>query len=92
MKSKLKVGDKVTTLQELTPYYSGYAGNPVVIIPIGSVGIVEAVDVPCVCREGSFICVDFIVPDKFDGNPALKQNKWRCAINNNHIKFALSTF
>jgi hypothetical protein len=86
MKSKFKVGDQVITLRDYYPYYSNYAGNPVVLIPKGSVGIIGAVDVPKVSREGTFNCVDFIVPDKFDGNPELKQNKWRCAISDEFLQ------
>ena len=86
MKNKFKVGDKVLTIQDEKPYYSGYAGNPDVLIPKGSIGIIGAVDVPCVHIEGTFNCVDFIVLDKYDGNPDLKQNKWRCSIDSKNIK------
>lgn len=88
MKNKFKVGDKVVTTQDERPYYSGYAGNPVVLIPKGSIGYIGAIDVPCVRGKGTFNCVDFIVPDKYNGNPALKNDKWRCSIKSENLKSA----
>ena len=83
----IKVGDQVQLTQDEIPYYSGYAGNPHVLIPKGSIGIVGASKVPYVTesqtkgRGNYFVCVDFVVPDKFQGNPIHKNNTWRCGVN-----------
>ncbi len=62
-KSDLHVGDRVTVKESVEGYYSNYGGNPVIFLEPGMVGIVGAIDVPSVCREGvSFVCVDFFCP------------------------------
>lgn len=91
---KIKVGDKVEVTKVHVPYYSGYAGNPTVVITAGTIGIVGATNVPYVRnsqasdkgRGDYFVCVDFKVRGKFDGNPTLKQNKWRCAVDPKNLK------
>ena len=35
-----KQGDTVLTSEELYPFYWNYAGNPSVVIPVGSIGVV----------------------------------------------------
>lgn len=84
-------GVEVRLLKDEEAYYSGYAGNPVVVIKAGTIGVVGATDVPYVCpmkdnaenkRRGDyFVCVDFVLPGVFSGNPKFKQNKWRCGVN-----------
>jgi len=90
--NKIKVGDIVELLQDEIPYYSGYAGNPHVTIPKGSKGIVGATKVPYVrgnTEKGCgdyFVCVDFILPNIFSGNPIHGNNVWRCGVNPKNIK------
>ena len=56
----LKVGDLVELLVDVVPYYSGYAGNPKVLITKGTIGRIGAVNVPPVRGNGAnFLCVDF---------------------------------
>lgn len=85
---KFNVGDQVKTLVDCEPYYSGYAGNPTVQIPKGSIGIVGAVHVPYVSTQGFFNCVDFIIPNVFSGDPKHGNNTWRAALTNKEIKIA----
>jgi hypothetical protein len=85
-KTKFHINDEVITLVDAEPYYSGYAGNPVVTIPKGSIGIVKAVKCPFVRTKGYFNCVDFVVTDKFQGNPKFKNNVWRCSLTDKEIK------
>ena len=80
-----EIGQKVTVSTEIKAYYSGYAGNPEVIIEPGMIGIVTAVKVPCVNKQGFFNCVDFVIKDKFSGNPKYKNNTWRIAAKNNEL-------
>lgn len=62
-KSDLHVGDQVRVRERVEGYYSDYGGNPSIFLEPGMVGIVGAIDVPSVCREGvSFVCVDFFCP------------------------------
>lgn len=90
-KGDLAKGDRVKLLIAKEPYYSGRAGNPKVIIPIGTEGIVGVVDVPAVRQRMNpgtgkyydppdFNCVDFILPDMFQGDPRHGNNEWRCAV------------
>ena len=64
--SKFNVGDKVVLKVAQEAYYSGYASNPVVIVPAGSVGVVGSVNVPFVLKlkgnPKTFNCVDFEIP------------------------------
>jgi hypothetical protein len=83
---KFKIGDKVKTLVDCEPYYSGYAGNPIVKIPKGTIGEIGAVKVPYVNRQGFFNCVDFVIPNVFSGNPKFKQNIWRASLTDKEIK------
>lgn len=77
----LQIGDRVELLTDQAPYYSGYAGNPVVKIPKGSVGIVGAPKVPTVHGPRSwFACVDFVLPGVFQGRPELGYTTWRCGV------------
>ena len=91
-KKGLVKGILVRLLKDEEAYYSGYAGNPVVIVKAGTVGIIGATDVPYVTgskelgRGDYFACVDFLVPDKFSGNPIHKNNTWRCGVNPKHLK------
>lgn len=66
--AKFKLGDRVETLIPDEPYYSGYGGNPRIVIPAGTVGVIGAVDVPAVRhRKGkpyTFFCVDFEIEGK----------------------------
>lgn len=87
---------KVMLLKDEEAYYSGYAGNPIVIIKAGTVGIVGSTDVPYVCpmkdraenkRRGDyFVCVDFEVEGKYSGNPKFENNIWRCGVNPKNLK------
>jgi hypothetical protein len=62
-RTDLHVGDQVSVKERVEGYYSGYGGNPAIFLEPGMVGIVGAIDVPSVRREGvSFICVDFFCP------------------------------
>src|SRR5580658_8960956 len=59
-KSDVKVRDRVRVRERVEGYYSNYGGRPAIFLEPGMVGIVGAIDVPSVCREGvSFVCVDF---------------------------------
>ena len=82
---QLELGSKVYLKVDAVPYYSGYAGNPKVLIKAGTVGVVGAVDVPPVCcprgeRPISFACVDFHLPGMFQGNPEFNHCTWRVAV------------
>ena len=90
-KGDLARGDKVQLLVAIEPYYSGRAGNPKVVIPAGAEGIVGSVDVPQTIQRRDrttgrlipapdFNCVDFILPDVFQGDPKHGNNQWRCAV------------
>ena len=89
-------GVKVVLLQDEEAYYSGYAGNPVVVIKAGTVGVVGSTDVPYVYelkdraenakRGNYFVCVDFKVPGVFSGNPKFKQDVWRCGVHPRNLK------
>jgi hypothetical protein len=62
-KSDLHVGDRVTVKERVEGYYSDYGGNPAIFLEANMVGVVGAIDVPSVCREGvSFVCIDFCCP------------------------------
>lgn len=88
--SKFKVGDKVVLKKAQEAYYSGYASNPVVILPVGAVGIVGSVDVPCCYyikgQPQKFNCVDFVLPGVFAGNPIHGNCTWRCGVFENEMK------
>ncbi len=87
--SEVKIGDRVTCKREESAYYSGYAGNPVVIFKPGMVGVVGAVKVPYVqTRSGQnsyFVCVDFKVPGVFSGNPKFGNDTWRVGLDYSNI-------
>ena len=78
-KNKITIDMQVTCLKTEPAYYSGYAGNPVCNFEPGDVGIVGAVDVPCVTtptgRNKSFVCVDFIKLGR----------KWRAGVDYSNI-------
>ena len=84
-------GVKVVLRKDYKPYYSGYAGNPDVVVKAGTVGVVGSTDVPYVYpmkdneenkRRGVwFVCVDVKLPGVFSGNPKFKQDVWRCGVN-----------
>jgi hypothetical protein len=62
-KSDVMVGDQVSVKERVEGYYSNYGGNPAIFLEPGVVGVVGAIDVPSVRREGvSFVCVDFSCP------------------------------
>lgn len=88
------MGTKVVILQDESPYYSGYAGNPHVVILAGSTGIVGATDVPYVTqskekgRGDYFVCVDFILDGIFMDHPIHTHNRWRCGVNPKHLRKA----
>lgn len=84
--SKFAVGDQVELREDVEPHYSGYAGNPDVVVKAGTVGTVEAVDVPKVRHPGTFICVDFLLPGVFQGNPKYNACIWRCPVSSKQIK------
>jgi len=100
-KKGLVKGIQVCLLKDEEAYYSGYAGNPVVIIPKLTIGIIGATDVPYVCpmkdrgenlkRGDYFVCVDFVVPNKFAGNPIHKNNTWRCGVNPKNLKIVIDS-
>jgi hypothetical protein len=77
--NKFKLGDKVTCRHSEDAYYSGYAGRPIQNFTPGMIGIVAAVDVPCVYYRGhtSFYCVDFIGDNG---------EVWRTSLNPDNIK------
>ena len=80
------VDQQVKLLVDKVPYYCGYAGNPKVTIPAGTVGTVGAVDVPYVVRRNkTFTCVDFDLPGVFNGNPQFNKTIWRCSCDDNEI-------
>jgi len=89
-------GVKVVLLQDEEAYYSGYAGNPVVVVKKGTVGVVGATDVPYVhpmkdrienAKRGNyFVCVDFKIPGVYAGNPKFKQDVWRCGVNPKNLR------
>ena len=80
-------GVKVVFLKDATPYYSGYAGNPQVIVKSGTIGVVGATDVPSVKRENIyFVCVDVKIPGVYQGNPENRYDLWRCGVDPKEIK------
>lgn len=83
---KIDIGDEVVTLKDVEPYYSGYAGNPKVIIPKGSFGLVGAVKCPYVNKKGYFNCVDFLIPGVFQGDAKFNDCTWRASLTNKEIK------
>lgn len=84
--AKLNIGTKVKLLVDAEPYYSSYGGNPKVIIKAETIGTVMAVDVPKVRGKGTFICVDFILPGIFQGDPKHNNCTWRCGISPKQVK------
>ncbi len=82
--SKFRIGDRVELLVDKEPYYSGYAGNPKVLIPAGTIGVIGDVDVPGVYSGKTFTCVDFELPNVYHGNS--KQNLWRCSCYRGEIR------
>ncbi len=88
----LVVGSKVELLKDWKAYYSEYAGNPKVVIKAGMVGVIGATDVPYVyCTEDVsrgdyFVCVDFVLPGVFSGNPKFKQTTWRIGVNPKYVR------
>ena len=89
-KTKFKVGDKVRPKISKEAYYSQYAGNPHVVITPDMVGVVGAVNVPavygCKGKPSHFHCVDFVIADKFSGNPIHQHNTWRASFYENDIE------
>lgn len=85
-----QIGDKVMALRPLTPYYSGYGGNPKVTIPVGTIGVVGDVNCPPVktitntvgnhVTGPSFDCVDFNLPGVFSGGAKHKNCTWRVSV------------
>jgi hypothetical protein len=75
---------RVTCRHSAVPaYYSGRDGNPKCEFEPGDIGVVKAVDVPCVthayqCHNGTatFICVDFEKAGR----------AWRCSLFYNNIR------
>ena len=62
----LKVGDTVTLLRDTVPWYSGYGANPSVTLPAGTIGTVQAVNVPPVrgtARTPSYCVARFTFTD-----------------------------
>jgi len=87
MKINFKVGDKVTVKTPVEAYYSGYAGNPKCITEPGEIGIVGAIEVPYVTGNNcTFVCVDFIKDNLFQGNPIHKNNTWRIGTKKSNLK------
>ena len=83
----MKIGDKVTVTEEIEAYYSGYAGNPEVIIKPGQIGTVKSVHVPSLWREkGFFNYVDFIIPGVFNGDRIHNNCTWRIAAQDKQLK------
>ena len=82
----LAIGDKVELLEDTAPYYSNYGGNPKVVVPKGTIGTVMAINVPKIRHNGSFNCVDFVLPGIYNGNPKFKHCTWRCSLSNQRIK------
>jgi hypothetical protein len=87
MPSKFKIGDKVELLAPQEAYGSNYAGSPVVIVPVGAIGVVGSVDVPFVTqprgeRQKWFNCVDFVLPGvyHFGIETAPNSDRWRCGV------------
>lgn len=83
----LAVGDRVRLLVDKEPYYSGYAGNPKIVITAGTIGTVGAVDVPPVTvrkwskrQEEDFTCVDFNLPGVYQGDERHNNTVWRAAV------------
>ncbi len=65
MKTKFKIGDVVTCKQRVEAYYSNYGGAPECWFEAGDVGVIGAVDVPCVhknTKHSYFYCIDFLKP------------------------------
>ena len=90
-------GLKVELKKDYEAYYSGYAGNPVVVIKKGTVGLIGSTDVPYVkptrdkSRGAYFVCVDFKLPGVFSGNPKFNHHTWRCGVNPKDMKLFLIT-
>jgi len=88
---KFKVGDKVSLRRPMKPYYSGYSGNPDVIVGVGQVGVVGAVDVPAVhpTRSGktrTFNCIDFMLPGVFQGDARHARCTWRVSASDEDLR------
>lgn len=73
----MQVGDIVVVLVPHDAFYSGYAGNPKVVLAKGSIGRVGSTKVPAVRGKGDFTCVDFIVPNVHPGDPDKNAPVWR---------------
>jgi len=58
---RFAVGDLVTVKEPVEAYYSRYGFQPECYLEPGDVGVVAAIDVPCVINLGHkvFACVDF---------------------------------
>jgi len=60
----MKIGDVVTCRKPVEAYYSSYGIKPRILFRPRQVGIVSAVGVPSVWRDGvMFTCVDFFAPE-----------------------------
>lgn len=73
------VGDWVQLLEEQVPYYSGYAGNPTVLIPVGSVGVI-GYESTMHSKAVNEYFVDFKLEGVYNGNPDNKCITWRIAV------------
>jgi len=82
-----KVNSDVKLRVPKIPYYSGYAGNPIVKIPAGTIGKVHSVNVPSVRRDNvTFTVVTFKLPGIYSGNPVLKNDIWTCSCQNSELE------
>ena len=88
MKTKFNIGDKVITKIDCIPYYSGYAGNPNVMIPKGTIGTIGSVKTPYVNKQGYFNCVDFVIPSQWNCSPRYHYNSWRASLTDKELKLA----
>ena len=94
-RKQIEVGSLVVLKVDKVPYYSGYGGNPEVLIKAGDVGQVVAVDVPRVCESTdrdhpappTFHCVDF-VREEFQGDPTHGNHTWRVSAYSHEVTLA----
>jgi len=94
-RKQIEVGSLVVLKVDKVPYYSGYGGNPDVLIKAGSTGIAGAVDVPRVCgpknpcnpEPDTFHCVDFVLAE-FQGDPTHGNRTWRVSAYSHEITLA----
>ena len=84
----LRKGDSVTVTEPIEAYYSGFAGNPKVIVQPGQIGTVAEVNVPAVRGNRVFACGDFVLPGVFSGDPRHGNDTWRISANPQQLKRA----